>query len=359
MWPFSKPQNYLGVDIGSHGIKLAELAKKNKRAHLFTYAFTDKELFKDGDGGFFEVNEVAELLKKMCQEAKVTSKTVLASLPVSNVFSALITIPLAHAKKSEERAELIRHEAEKLVPLPLAEMVLDWKIIKREKAAKQDLEGDEVLFTAAPKKLIASYSETFRLAGLTLLSLESEAMALINALIGKDPTSICLIDMGATRTDFFIVERGVPVIFHSITFGGRHFTQIIQETAGVGEKEAEQIKHDLVRQALNGAGSAGFPPIFEKVIPTIVEAVKYSFEIYSRQRGEEGAQPEKIILTGGSAMIPHLDSRLAEIFNLKVYLGDPWARVIYDENLKPVLDEIGPRFAVAIGLALKKIENVV
>lgn len=357
MWPFSKPQNYLGIDIGSHGVKLVELAKKNKRSHLFTYAFTDKELFKDGVDGSFEVNEVAELLKKMCQKAKTTSRLVLASLPASAVFSALITIPLGQAKKAEEKAVLIRREAEKLLPLPLAEMVLDWKIIKREKAVKSGLEGEEVLFTAAPKKLIASYSETFRLAGLTLSSLESEATALISSLIGKDPVPVLLIDIGATQTDFFVVEQGVPIIFHSIKFGGLNFTQIIQQTAGVENKEAEQIKRDLARQTLNGSGLAGFPPIFEKTIPTFAEAIKYSFEIYSQQRGEKGVRPEKIILTGGSALIPRLDSRLADIFNLKVYLGDPWARVIYDENLKPVLDEIGPRFAVAIGLALKKIEG--
>ncbi|RKX90927.1 MAG: pilus assembly protein PilM, partial [Spirochaetes bacterium] len=47
---------------------------------------------------------------------------------------------------------------------------------------------------------------------------------------------------------------------------------------------------------------------------------------------------------------------LGEALNMRVYLGDPWARVIYPEDLKPVLDEIGPRFAVAIGLAMRDID---
>ncbi|KKQ55012.1 MAG: hypothetical protein US74_C0045G0015, partial [Parcubacteria group bacterium GW2011_GWA2_38_13] len=43
------------------------------------------------------------------------------------------------------------------------------------------------------------------------------------------------------------------------------------------------------------------------------------------------------------------------ILNMRVYLGDPWARVIYPEELKPALAEVGPRFSVAIGLAMKEI----
>ena len=37
------------------------------------------------------------------------------------------------------------------------------------------------------------------------------------------------------------------------------------------------------------------------------------------------------------------------------YLGDPWARVVYPMDLRPVLDEIGSRFSVAIGCAMRDI----
>jgi hypothetical protein len=40
---------------------------------------------------------------------------------------------------------------------------------------------------------------------------------------------------------------------------------------------------------------------------------------------------------------------------MKVVIGDPWSRVIFPVELKPALDEIGPRFAVAIGLAMREI----
>jgi hypothetical protein len=51
-----------------------------------------------------------------------------------------------------------------------------------------------------------------------------------------------------------------------------------------------------------------------------------------------------------------LPNYFANLLGLKVYLGDPWARVVYPEELKPVLDEVGARFSVAIGLAMRNIE---
>jgi hypothetical protein len=42
--------------------------------------------------------------------------------------------------------------------------------------------------------------------------------------------------------------------------------------------------------------------------------------------------------------------------NVNTYLGDPWARVVYPVDLRPILDEIGPRFSVAIGCAMRDIE---
>lgn len=341
------------MDIGTHGIKLVELQKRDKRAHLFTYAYTDKELSQDqADGHFVDAEVTADLLKKIVQKSRAVSRQAVASLPASAVFSSIVNIPLF--SKKEEKEAFIKREAEKLAPLPLTETVLDWKIV----AWDNDKEKNEMaLLTAAPKKLIASYSEIFKNAGLNLLSLDTEANALISALIGKDPSPALLIDMGATQTDFFLAEKGIPLFFHSIQQGGRGFSEIIKNTLGVSAEEAEQIKRDLPNQGLAGKALSGFPTIFEPILSSLVETIKYSFEIYGKQKENPAARPEKIILTGGSSLIPFIDSRLAEILNLKVYVGDPWARVIYDQALKPTLDAIGPRFSIPLGLALKKIEE--
>ena len=64
----------------------------------------------------------------------------------------------------------------------------------------------------------------------------------------------------------------------------------------------------------------------------------------------------KIVLSGGSSLLPNLTNYLSKILDINVVIGDPWSRVSYPVELKPVLSEIGCRLSVAIGLAMREIE---
>jgi len=69
-----------------------------------------------------------------------------------------------------------------------------------------------------------------------------------------------------------------------------------------------------------------------------------------------GRQAEKIVLSGGSALLPNLANYLSKVLNIKVIIGDPWARISYPVDLAPLLNEIGPRMSVAVGLAMRELE---
>jgi Tfp pilus assembly PilM family ATPase len=88
--------------------------------------------------------------------------------------------------------------------------------------------------------------------------------------------------------------------------------------------------------------------------------LQYSMNLYLGQNGNQSAPGgkvvEKIILTGGSATLPSLAPYFAKQLGIKSYVGDPWARIVAPDGLRPVLEEIGPRFAVSLGLAMRDIE---
>ena len=89
----------------------------------------------------------------------------------------------------------------------------------------------------------------------------------------------------------------------------------------------------------------------------ILEEIRYSFNMYqSQENGNMQKRIEKIILTGGSSLLPRLPEFFTQELNVNTYLGDPWARIVYPTDLRPVLDELGPRFAVAIGCAMRETE---
>ncbi len=363
-----QPQSYIGIDIGYAGIKLVELKNEKGRARLITYAYADvpaealeKSLLNDVPG-------TAELLKSMMVKARTTTKKAISALPISAVFSSILSVPTTNEK---ELKEAVTVQAKKLIPLPIEEVALDTKIIdKKEKGTPDGKASTRVLVTAAPKTLVAKYLEIFKQAGLELVSLETETFAESRALIGKDRSTIMLIDIGSLRTNIIVVENGIPFITRSIATGGNTITQTIAKTLGIPLEQAESMKRDI-KSMQTFAPTGDLSPILRVLVKPILDEIKYSFNLYQSQengstsspygstgspQGGGGKRIEKIILTGGSSLLPRLPEFLTQEMNVNSYLGNPWARVVYPPDLRPILDELGPRFAVTIGCAMRDIE---
>ena len=349
-----KDKSYVGFDIGQSGIKFVELLNEKGRARLVTYAYSDlpdttiDRVFDE------DAEKVATHVKEMFKQAKITTRVAVAALPISSVFSSIISVPSANEKDIKS---LIEAQAKKLIPVPLEEITLDTKTIDQGKPDAAGLKTTRVLMTGAPKVLVNKYIAFMKKCGLELLSLETETFALVRALIGKDRSSMMVIDIGSTRTNISIVEKGVPFLNRSIATGGNAITMTISKTLGITYEEAERMKRDI-RSMESFAQAGDLTPILQTLLKPIIDEIRYSFNMYQGQNTDEG-QPkhiDKIILTGGSSLLPKLPEFITSLMNVNTYLGDPWARVIYPPELRPVLDEIGSRFAISIGCAMRDIE---
>lgn len=348
-------QSYLGIDIGFGGIKLVELRNEKGRARLVTYAYVnlsseslDRNLLSDIPG-------TADLLKRMCEKAKTTTKKVGSALPISSVFSSILSVPTTDDKEIKDAVML---QAKKLIPLPLEEVSLDQMIIDKTEKSETTKAATRVFVTAAPKTLVNKYVEIFKQAGLQLTSLETEAFSSIRSLIGKDRSTIMIVDMGSLRTNIMIVERGVPFVTRSIATGGVAITQTIARTLGIPLEQAESMKRDI-KSMQAFAPTGDLSPILSVLVKPILDEIRYSFNAYQSQEvgGTGPRRIDKIILTGGSSLLPRLPEFLTQQMSVNTYLGNPWARVVYPPDLRPIIDEMGPRYAVTIGCAMRDLEK--
>lgn len=379
-----KPKSYLGVDLGAGGIKIVELKEEKNRPVLFTYGFTsvsqdvhqllaeqrvapesvkldqqqniraEKKNLPTIDASQARVEKYAANLKAVCKAAKTMSKVAVVSLPSSAVFHCVVNLP--PVGKNEFPA-VLKAEVKKLLPYSIDDMILDSQIIESMSTDK----NKKIKVSAVPRSIVEFYSKVFQHAGLLLDSLEPEQAAIERSLIGKDTAVTMVIDVGAERTNFYIMDQTVPFTSHTIESGGNKINRILQKSLGIEDQNIAQVKHDLFKNYLAGNSNvperAKFISLLMPVIDPIVKQVEYSFGLYFSQSGNEQKRPEKIILTGGAAMVPYLSDHLADTFKVKCYLGDPWGRVVCQDRLKPVLNEIGPRMSVAIGLALKNMSR--
>jgi len=389
---FSSPTSYLGIDIGTSSIKMVELENYKNQARLKTYGYADisTNILRSN----IEKNNqiIANHIIDLASKSNVQSKQVVAALPTFSVFNFIISI--APIPKKDLPAA-IKWEAKKYIPIPIEDMILDWKILNKKevgnkKEKDQDFKKEEVktvkedkveekigvapneeqaeqkraeevvksksvdnnyriLLTAAPKNLVARYIDIFKKTKMNLLSLETEAFALSRALIGNDPSNVLIVDIGANTADICVIEQGVPVLNRGIDTGGESITKNIMTSMNVNRERAEQFKRDF---GLSSLGQKNVPDVIQKSLDSIVNEIKYVFELYQRQGT---AKIDKIVLTGGSSFLPNLPEYLSDLLHIPVIIGDPWDRIIYPLDLKPVLQEIGPRMGAAIGLAMRDI----
>lgn len=367
----STGESFVGIDIGASSIKVVELKKHQNKVALVTYGFSDRLSSDYGDTNKLDLKYVTTSLENILRKSSVSSKNIIASLPTFAVFSSIINLGGNLSEKDLSLA--INWEAKKVIPLPLEDIVLDWQKIDEPdllapKPGQTPVNGNgqtppvvgalapkkpamnRVLLIGAPKNLIKSYAYTFKSLKLNLVSLETEVFGLIRSLIGSDKATIMIIQMGANSTNIFIVDKGIPLLSRSIDVGGLAITKAISKNLNISLEKAEQFKYDLVS---HGAGSDLPKPVIEAMAPVLNEA-KYVLGAFS---SKENHEIERVILSGGSSLLQGLPEYLSTALEKNVVVGDPWFRVAYPAELKPVLEQIGPRMSVAIGLAMREFDK--
>lgn len=413
---FNKTKSHLGIDIGTDSVKVIELQQADKPT-LVTYGVAEDSIDVVRDTSAESTKKIVGVIEQIKDKARISGTSAIAALPSFAVFSSILSLP---AMPKKDLAQAVKWEAKKFVPMPLEEMILDWKLLKSidelqhsrnangspvggsqspqsqptnetknqtnqntisapapgqsgdisitEAAQQQEAtlsqDGSEgstqqqeipkkpsghlrVLITAAPKNLVSRYVDIFKSAGLQLTSLETEAFAVARSLIGKQHGSIMVVDIGSITTDIMIIEDSIPILNRSIDVGGKTLTQAIAQGLHIDPARAEQFKRDI---GINQSAGSSIPRVVEQTMQPVLQEITYSNNLYSNQTGQS---IEKIILTGGSAFLPAMDLYLAQATNINTYIGDPWSQIVYPAELRPVLDEVGARLAVAIGLALR------
>lgn len=370
---FGKKQSksFLGVDIGASSIKVVEFEAKKGRPILMTYGYAEIPVEEAGETLFDQPKRTGDLLARVCKEAGTKSISAMAALPTSRVFATILSLP--DGKDARAKQAAVDAEVGKLSPLPLSEMIIQTTYLdeekKTEKGKKEKKEEKVVvepkgkqkqfraMVTGSAKTFIQKYIEIFKAAKLNLQAIDTESLALVRALVGKDKGAIMVIDIGSQRTTLMIVEKGIPFVSRSIQLGGDTVTRAIMAQMSLGEEDAERIKRDLGTVSATGSGlTGGLPKVLEALMLPLVNEIHFAFQLYAGMELAQIKKVEKIILTGGSSHLPRLTEYLSQTLNLNVYRGDPWARVLFPQDLSSVLEEIGPRMSVAVGLAMRELD---
>jgi len=71
-----------------------------------------------------ELSQIAQVIRKLHSDAKISNRHVVISIPEQYIFTRTIRFPML---TDQEIAAAVKWEAKKVIPLPIEEMILDWK----------------------------------------------------------------------------------------------------------------------------------------------------------------------------------------------------------------------------------------
>lgn len=336
--------NHFGIDIGGDTIKLVQLSQSGQKFRLAAIAVAQASKSENKDEKDLAD---ADAIKKLIHDSGANGKACVVSLPESEVYTRVIEMPFM---EEPDLTSAIRWQAEQYIPVPLEDVVLKHQILS---LPDQGVPGSkmQVLLVAAPNDLISRYLALFERVKIEPLAIETEIFAVARALISTDaisPTTL-LVNFGSEATTLAVLKKGDLSLTQSVNCGGLAINRALSSSLGLEMTQAEQYKktYGLDPSVLERKVYGSVKPIIDQVLAEVKKVAAF----YETRPASSAVK--RVVLTGGTAMMPGLLGYFSQSLQLEVQLGNPFVNLILSDKQKQAVFEAGPLFAAAVGLGMK------
>ena len=358
----------VGLDLGSHSIKIVEMDHSGKSPTLVNYGITELVPNAIQNGKVVERESVIESIGVLFDTCQIVNRQVNVALNGTDVIIKTIQ---TDRMSNEELEKTISWEAEQNVPFPLSEISLDYQVL--------DPEGDDprmnVLLVAAKRDLIDEKLVLLEEAGCDVVLMDVDTFALMNALEANYESMAkgchCIVHFGNESTHLGLVKNNLPILTRNLPVGGKKLVETIQGQLGISEDEAyitlygptevvesEQGGEGEGKGESEGEGESGkAPPDITPFFGVLLDDVSIGVNRATAflESTDESGTIEKIYLSGGCANIPDFDHIFEEKVGIPTEIANPLSMVSYKADIfqgEPV-EKVAPTLTLAIGLGLR------
>jgi type IV pilus assembly protein PilM len=345
---FFRNNKTLAIDIGTSGIKLAELDVTSRGATLRKFGIFPLDPGIVHAGEIVEIGVVSQAIESLVGMSKTKRRQVSTGLWGNSVIIKKIVMPKMDVSLVGDQ---LKWEAEQYIPFDINEIGLEYHILKGTGAT----EAMDVLLVAAKNECMFRFYEAIETAKMKCAVVDIASFALANCFelnYGTFDRPIALINIGAGVTNFVILEKGEVTFARDISSGGAVYTTEISKSMNVSYAEAEALK---ISASLRQEVPDEVPVIIASLNEQVVDELKNSFEFYAATAG--GNQVTKFYVCGGSMFIPGLVEQTSKVTNIPFEPLDPFSKISYDTRVftREYIDQIRAICPVALGLGLRKL----
>ena len=314
----------LALNVGASKIVLAEYSVKSGRPpELLNYGMAVLKVDPENKSGVGE--HLASAVREVMKTRGIRPAPLMLALSGQIVFSRFVRLP---AVTEDKLLQMVRYEVEQNVPYPIDEIVWNHQFIGDASSGEQS-----AMIVAAKIENVREITDRVLEVGLEPEVVDVAPMALYNCLrYNYDNLSGCtvLLDIGARSTNLIFIEDE-KIYNRCIPVAGNAITQELAKSLQIPFAEAEALKRERAFVALGGVyatedeTSERISKVVRNVVTRLHAEISRSVNSYCSQQG--GTAPVRMLLTGGSSVMPHLDTFFREKLQVEVAYLNPFTNV--------------------------------
>lgn len=348
----------LGLDIGSSAIKAAYLVKgvNGYAARLLAIEPVERQ---DAEGNDTGPEAVADALQRLVETYKLKGTRCAVSVAGPAVAPRYFSFPMLDSPEQIEQA--VKFEAAEVIPFDISECLIDWQIFDPE----PQVQKTEGIVIAARREYVDMRYELVKSVGLLPVIVDVDGLALTNAFLesggGAPPERPTLVvNIGCHSTNLAIITPNGRSYVRDIAVGGESLTRAIATMFNSDIAEAENLKTGgVIGEPNSPENLARLQPELHAILSDgagqLITDIRDSVGYFTAQRFFAGV--EEVWITGGAANFPGLPEYLGQAFGVPTTGWNPLQDIslaAVEEGRNPArADALGPRFAVALGLAMR------
>lgn len=335
----------IGVDIGTHSVKVVELAGSKVNPKVIAWGVAPMPSGAFSENAIANADQVADVLSGLLVSSGARGDSVAVAVSSSHAITKTLGMPSDMSEFDLE--EQIGIEALHFIPYPIDEVNLDFEVLGPSTTNPSE---NDVLLVACRRSIVEDYIDLVEGLNMTLSYVDIDTYALErvyrsqSSMGSSSGEPVAIFDVGASSSHLMVVNDARVLYSRHQNFGASQLIKLIRKEYGVSAEEAEEILNSS--QPPGDFLSAVQEPFVEMLQQEVNRALQffYSSSSYSNV--------DHVVLSGACSGLAGIAGDLEIKLRSKVSVLNPVANANVQSRRDAIVSK-APSLAVAYGLALR------
>ncbi len=340
-----KSKAVVGVDIGTHSVKVVELAGSLSNPRVVAWGVAPLPMGAFSENAITNAELIADVLSGLLVSSGVKGTDVAIAVSSSHAITKVLGMPADMNDLDLE--EQISIEALHFIPYPIDEVNLDFEVLGPSTSNEEE---NEVLLVACRRTIVEDYIDLIEDLDLSLEYVDIDTYALErvyrsqNSLGSNSDEPVAIFDIGSSSSHLMVVDHERVLYSRHQNFGAAQLVKLVRKEYGVSADEAEEILNSSQPPA--DFLQAVQEPFVEMLRQEVSRALQFFYSSSSH------SNIDSVVLSGACCSLAGMGGELELKLRSKVIVMNPFVDATVQSRREAVLAK-APALSIAYGLSLR------